>query len=104
MVQDVNSADLQELVKSSAVPVVVDFWAVWCGPCRAQGPIIDKWAESLGDKVSVVKLNVDDNGDYATQLGITSIPTIIAFAGGKEIARGVGVQDEASLNDMLSKA
>lgn len=104
MVQDVNSADLQELVKSSAVPVVVDFWAVWCGPCRAQGPIIDKWAVGLGDKVSVVKLNVDDNGDYATQLGITSIPTIIAFSGGKEIARGVGVQDEASLNDMLSKA
>jgi len=104
MVQDMNSADLQELVKSSAVPVVVDFWAVWCGPCRAQGPIIDKWAEGLGDKVNVVKLNVDDNGDYATQLGITSIPTIVTFSGGKEIARGVGVQDEASLNDMLSKA
>jgi thioredoxin 1 len=103
MVQEMNAAELQEHVKSSAVPVVVDFWAVWCGPCRAQGPIIEKWSEKQGDKVSAVKLNVDQNGDYATQLGITSIPTIIVFAGGEEKARGVGVQDEASLDNLLAK-
>ena len=103
MVQEMNAADLQEHIKSSSVPVFVDFWAVWCGPCRAQGPIMDKWQEKHGDKVSVIKVNVDQNGDYATQLGITSIPTIIAFAGGKEKSRGVGVQDEGALDNMLSK-
>jgi thioredoxin 1 len=104
MVQEMNAAELQEHIKSSPVPVVVDFWAVWCGPCRAQGPIMEKWAEKHGDKVSAVKLNVDQNGDFATQLGITSIPTIIAFSGGEEKARGVGVQDEASLDSLLAKA
>jgi len=103
MVQEMNTAELQEHIKSSPVPVVVDFWAVWCGPCRAQGPIIEKWGEKHGDKVSIVKLNVDQNGDYATQLGISSIPTIIAFSGGEEKGRGIGVQDEASLDNLLAK-
>ncbi|MCD4726494.1 MAG: thioredoxin [Pirellulales bacterium] len=103
MAQDITSTDLQELIKTSSVPIIVDFWAPWCGPCRAQGPIVDKWSEKHGDKVSVYKLNVDDNGDLATKLGITSIPTIITFAGGDEKARGVGVQDESALDSMLSK-
>jgi len=103
MVQEMNTAELQELIQGSAVPVVVDFWAVWCGPCKAQGTIIEGWASKQGDNVNVVKLDVDSNGDYATKLGITSIPTIIAFSGGGEKARAVGVQDEASLDAMLAK-
>ncbi len=103
MAQDINSTDLQELIKANSVPIIVDFWAPWCGPCRAQGPIVDKWSEKHGGKVSVYKVNVDDNGDFATKLGITSIPTIVTFSGGEEKARGVGVQDESALDEMLSK-
>jgi thioredoxin 1 len=103
MAKDINSADLQELIKADSVPIIVDFWAPWCGPCRAQGPIVDKWSEKQGGKVNVYKVNVDENGDFATKLGITSIPTIVTFAGGEEKARGVGVQDEGALDDMLSK-
>ena len=103
MAQEVNAAELQEMIKNEAVPVIVDFWAPWCGPCRAQGPILEKWSAKQGEKVKVVKCNVDENGDFASSLGITSIPTVMCFAGGAEKARGIGVQDEASLDGMLSK-
>jgi len=103
MVQEMNAPELQELIKTSEVPIVVDFWAVWCGPCRAQTPIMEKWAENLGGKVVTAKVDVDHNGEFATKLGITAIPTIIVFSGGEEKARAIGVQDAASLDRLLSR-
>ncbi len=103
MAKDVTSSELQEMIKTSKIPIIVDFWAPWCGPCRAQGPILDKWLEDHSGQAEVVKVNVDENGDLATNLGITSIPTIMLFAGGAEKDRGIGVQDAASLDEMMAK-
>lgn len=104
MAKDVSASELQEMIKTSEIPIIVDFWAPWCGPCRAQGPILDKWVAEHEGQAEVVKINVDENGDLATNLGITSIPTIMVYAGGEEKARGIGVQDATSINDMLAKS
>ncbi len=77
--------------------VLVDFWAPWCGPCQMQGPIIDKVADSVGDKAVVAKCNVDEAQSIAAKFGIQSIPALILFKNGEEIKRMVGLQQEASL-------
>lgn len=73
-------------------PVVVDFWATWCGPCRALAPTIDKLSQQYEGRAKVVKLDVDRAPDIAAQYGIQAIPTVMVFQGGKEAARWVGVQ------------
>lgn len=80
---------------------VVDFWAEWCGPCKLMNPILDDLAADFGDKVVFGKLNVDDNGETPTEFGIRGIPTLIAFKGGKEVARIVGLQAKAVLKAKL---
>ena len=82
---------------------LIDFWAPWCGPCRMQGPIIEKVAQQMAGKAKVAKCNVDDNRELALRLGITSIPTLIIFRDGKEVDRMVGVQQEKVLIDKLSR-
>lgn len=82
---------------------LVDFWAPWCGPCRMQGPIVEKVAEKMAGKAKVGKCNVDENQTTATKLGIRSIPTLIIFQDGKEVDRMVGVQQEQTLVEKLSK-
>ena len=74
------------------LPVVVDFWAPWCGPCRSQTPILEQFASKYSGKVNVGKVNVDENPDLAQKFGIMSIPTIMVFKGGEVAARAVGVQ------------
>lgn len=74
------------------VPVVVDFWAPWCGPCRSQTPILEQFAEKFDGKVQVYKVNTDENADLAARFGIMSIPTIMVFEHGESVARAVGVQ------------
>lgn len=81
-------------VLESALPVMVDFWAPWCGPCRMVGPIIDRISEKMAGKVKVVKLNVDENPTVAGQYGITGIPTVMVFRDGKVERQFVGVQPE----------
>ncbi|MBI5095284.1 MAG: thioredoxin [Candidatus Hydrogenedentes bacterium] len=90
----------KEQVLDADVPVLVDMWATWCGPCRAQMPIVEQVAEQVGDKARVVKVNVDDVADVAMDLDVRSIPTLIVFKGGKEQSRFVGVQSA----DVLSRA
>ena len=91
-IKEVTSTDFGSEVLDSSVPVVVDFWAPWCGPCRIVGPEIEKLAARLGEKVKFVKLNVDDNQDIAIKYGVMSIPTISKFERGSVAAQVIGAR------------
>jgi thioredoxin 1 len=94
MAVDTTDATFKKDVLESDVPVMVDFWAAWCGPCRMVGPIIERISEKMAGKVKVFKLNVDENPATASQYGITGIPTVIIFRNGKIDREFVGVQTE----------
>ncbi|MBD3252061.1 thioredoxin [Candidatus Uhrbacteria bacterium] len=91
-----------EVLKSEK-PVLVDFWAPWCGPCRMMAPTIDKLAEEVGDAAVVGKLNVDENSQYAQQYGVMSIPTLLVFKGGQVVDQMVGVMELGELKERLMK-
>ncbi len=89
-------------VLKSEVPVLVDFWAPWCGPCKMIGPIVHELAEGLdASKAKVGKVNVDEQPELSSKYGVMSIPTLVVFKGGKEEARTVGVQSKEELAKML---
>lgn len=90
-------------VVNGSLPVLVDFWAPWCGPCRSLSPIVDEVADELAGKITVAKCNVDDNQDLAMKFGVMSIPTLVVFKNGKEIDRSVGALPKARLQALLEK-
>ena len=90
-------------VLQSDKPVLVDFWAPWCAPCRMLAPTIEKLATEYAGKVKVGKLNTDDNRDAASNFRVSSIPTVIFFKGGKEVGRLVGVNPEARFKSEIEK-
>lgn len=92
------------LEESNNRPVLVDFWAPWCGPCKAQGPIVDQVAQDAGDNAHVTKLNIDDAEELAESLRIRSIPTLIVFRHGREAARFTGLQSARTLSAALEQA
>jgi len=94
---EVTDLDFESKVVKSETPVLVDFWAPWCGPCRAIAPMVEELAGEYEGKVSFAKLNTDDNQRTAMKFGVMAIPTLIMFRGGNEVARITGVQPKTSL-------
>ena len=92
-----DDATFDEHVKASEVPVLVDFWAEWCGPCKVIAPILEEIAEEQGDKISIAKLNVDDSLDVTRRYDVMSIPTLILFKDGEPVVRVVGARGKAQL-------
>ena len=93
----VTTADFDSVVLKSATPVLVDFWAEWCGPCRAVGPILEEISNEYGDKLKIVKLNTDEEGSIAMKYGISSIPTMNVFVGGEIVKTIVGAKPKPAL-------
>ena len=96
-----NSENFEQEVLQAQQPVLVDFYADWCGPCKMMAPLVEKLAEEAGDKAKICKLNVDDAQSIAAQYGVMSIPTFIVFKQGEAVNKTVGVQSEESLKNML---
>jgi thioredoxin 1 len=99
----VTDADFEDKVKNSELPVVVDFWAPWCGPCKMVAPILDKLAEEYAGKVVIAKVNTDEEQQYAMEYGVQGIPTMIFVNGGKLIHRQVGALPEPMLRDLFDQ-
>jgi thioredoxin 1 len=102
-VMTVTTNNFETEVLKSDTPVLVDFWAAWCGPCRMVAPVIDQLAEQYSGKVKVVKLNVDENPEIAEKYQILSIPTVYLFKNGKHSDALVGARPKQSFEEMLNK-
>jgi len=98
---ELMDSNFEQEVLKSAVPVLVDFWAAWCGPCRMMGPIVEQVASEYKGRLKVAKLNVDDSPDLAARYGVRGIPTLILFANGKVKAQSVGAQPREMLKGFL---
>jgi len=101
MAQNVSDKDFQKEVLESEMPVMVDFWAEWCGPCKAVAPMLDELSAELLGKVKIVKLNVDENPSTMAQFGVRSIPTMIIFKNGEPVDMKVGAGPKASMSQWL---
>ena len=101
---EVTKDSFEQEVLKSETPVLVDFWAPWCGPCRMLAPTVEELATDYAGKLKVVKVNTDDSANLAAEFGIRGIPTLIVFKDGKEVQRVVGVQPKKALVSMVDEA
>mgnify|MGYP000421292419 FL=1 len=101
MALEITDANFEETVLNSSKPVMVDFWAAWCGPCRMVGPIIDEISAEYADKAVVGEVDVDANQEFAAKYGVRNIPTVLVFQNGEVVGRQVGVAPKASYTDAI---
>lgn len=97
----ITADNFEEEVINSELPVLVDFWAVWCGPCQMQGPVVEEAAEKFAGKLKVGKLNVDEEGALAQKYKVMSIPTLILFQDGREVKKEIGFHSLDEIQAML---
>ena len=102
-VAEITESNFQSTVLASDKPVLVDFWATWCGPCLAIAPHVEALATQMGDKLKVGKVNIDDHPAIAGQFGVRSIPTLILVKGGKPLDQIVGAVPKAKLEEMVKR-
>ena len=100
----ITTSEFDQQVLASDVPVLVDFWAEWCGPCKAIGPSIEQLAAEYDGKAKVFKLDVDNDGELASKYGVMSIPALVVFKGGKEVDRMVGAAPKAQIAALIDRA
>ncbi len=100
----VDNKNFKSDVLDSGVPVVVDFWAEWCGPCKMIAPSLEEIAKEMAGKVTIAKLNIDENPDLAAQFGVRSIPTLVMFKGGQPASVQVGAKPKSALADWIRNA
>ncbi|HEX2162825.1 MAG TPA: thioredoxin [Thermoanaerobaculia bacterium] len=98
---EVSDAQFEDEVLKAGTPVLVDFWAPWCGPCRMVGPVVEELAGEYAGRLKVAKVNTDDNQSRAARLGIQGIPTLIFFQGGREVDRVVGALPKGALKQRI---
>jgi thioredoxin 1 len=100
---NVTDSAFEKSVLQSPVPVIVDFWAPWCGPCKMVGPILEKLAKEYSGKLVVAKVNTDEHSEWASKYGVQGIPTMLFVSGGKIVHRQVGALPERMLRDVVSQ-
>lgn len=98
----ITKSNFQSEVLDSNVPVLLDFWAPWCGPCRMVGPVVEELAQDVGATAKIGKINVDEEGELAQAFGVVSIPTLVVMKNGKPVNKTVGFQDKGALQRLLS--
>jgi thioredoxin 1 len=102
-IEIVTSDTFEQIVLKSSKPVVVDFWASWCGPCRMVAPIMEELADDFDGKVQIAKVNVDDQGELAAKFRIMSIPTVLVFVNGEVAEKIVGARGKEEFTEMIGK-
>lgn len=100
---EVNEANFEQEVLKASTPVLVDFWATWCGPCRKIGPVLDEIAGEYSEKVKVVKVNTDENAEVAKQYQISGLPSILVFKDGEAVERMVGLMPKSTIIGNIEK-
>jgi thioredoxin 1 len=102
--EEVNDAQFESEVLKASVPVLVDFWAPWCGPCRMVEPLVEELAEEYADKVKFLRMNTDENMNAPSQYGIRAIPTLLMFKGGEPVGQVIGFRPKSDMKKVIDQA